>query len=1114
MYRIPGRAAVIAARPLTLTIASAVALTGLLAAPAPASLAASPPGTHATRPAPGRLPGSLARTGRTPASQAKAGQAAGAVTGVLRGFGAQPAGFCVTAAGAAGHAVAKAGPDGRYVLSGLRQGRYSLTAGGCAGPTGAPSLGTILSSRLGSVLVRAGRIDTAPAGTAISLGSGSLGDSSGRAISPQTARPEAGAKTGSISGLVTSAGKKLAGICAAAISLHTDQFRTTVTGKTGRYQIRQLTPGKFIVEFFGGLKRCPDSGNWLPQLYPNRTGASGGRFTTVPVSAGKDTKGINAAMKVGGQVAGTVRTQAGTPVAGACVIATGTAGKHQFAETTASSFASGRYVLHGIFPGKYKVLFSLGCGSKRNLNLAGQWWPKASTSAGATRLTITARQHFTGINASLPPGAIVTGTVRAKTATSRPLPGICVTAFGFGQSPFAPEVVTGKDGRFKLIGLSTGGYSFDFDPSCQSAHGLNFLSLQVNHHVTAGRTLTGFNVLLRPASGLKGVVTDTAGHRVPGVCVVVDDDNLDQAVTRPDGSYSLKGIPAGHHEVQFAGGCGSKGSLAPQFWDNQGNEQAATPVVFAAERFTRSIDAVMQPGGTVAGVVTDSAGHPLRGICAQAAVSNDDDDDVSGEFESEPQSNAAGHYRITNLSPGAYLVSVGCDEGPFATTWFPAAPDSTQASLISVPAGHATTVAPIRLKHAGTIAGTVTDSTGKPKSQVCVEAADFKTRTFIDTGSLDGFTGRKGTYRLTGLSPGRYLIQFVDCGDRTPLAEQWFGNKAAKSSGSPVTVRPGKKTTGINAALKVGGTVSGRVTTPSGQPAARICVEAVSLANFFGQEAVTNKSGSYTISGLASGHYAISFSPCGRTATDAAILPSVTVAVGKAIKGANVKLAPTGSITGTLRNSEGAKGNGDVCVFAVPAGSGSNVNAEIVAQATTATGGNGQYTIRGVIPGSYKVSFNDAACNFSEGPPAFTAQWFSGKFTQAAAEKVTVQAGKTTAGIDADLKPFGSITGSVRTAASAGVAGECVTAVPQDAGFDPATFQPAVTPEIAITSSTGGYSIASLAPGPYKIKFSAGCGASGHPTQWWDGAGSAAKATIINVVPATVIAGINATLQK
>src|SRR6185437_53667 len=121
--------------------------------------------------------------------------------------------------------------------------------------------------------------------------------------------------------------------------------------------------------------------------------------------------------------------------------------------------------------------------------------------------------------------------------------------------------------------------------------------------------------------------------------------------------------------------------------------------------------------------------------------------------------------------------------------------------------------------------------------------------------------------------------------------------------------------------------------------------------------------------------------------------------------------------------------------------------------------------------------------------PSFAPQWFKGRATRAAASLVAVAGGRITTLAPAALVPFGAITGTVTSQGGGPVSGECVTAVPFRTPPDP--FTGLLTPEIAITTSTGRYSLLGLPPGSYKIEFSVGCGDKGFATQWWRGASSA-----------------------
>ena len=86
------------------------------------------------------------------------------------------------------------------------------------------------------------------------------------------------------------------------------------------------------------------------------------------------------------------------------------------------------------------------------------------------------------------------------------------------------------------------------------------------------------------------------------------------------------------------------------------------------------------------------------------------------------------------------------------------------------------------------------------------------------------------------------------------------------------------------------------------------------------------------------------------------------------------------------------------------------------------------------------------------------------------------------------------------------LAGICVEAVPQQGGIGVPT---------AITGAVGGgYSLAGLQPGTYKIKFTDGCGANGFATRWYKNARTEFGGRFVHVSAASVTSGINQTLPR
>ena len=140
-------------------------------------------------------------------------------------------------------------------------------------------------------------------------------------------------------------------------------------------------------------------------------------------------------------------------------------------------------------------------------------------------------------------------------------------------------------------------------------------------------------------------------------------------------------------------------------------------------------------------------------------------------------------------------------------------------------------------------------------------------------------TGDGGSYQVTGLSAGKYLVYFGDpfCpsvgfGPRsfglffadTNLAPRWYNNQPTASTATEVTVKVATNTIGIDASLALDGGISGTVTDASHAPVAGECVTAVRVNPepdpLSGQTpgnaiAVTAGDGSYALVDLPPGHY-------------------------------------------------------------------------------------------------------------------------------------------------------------------------------------------------------------------------------------------------------------------
>ncbi len=1027
----------------------------------------------------------------------------GAIAGTVGGFdGQRVAGACVTAVGVGRSITTTAAPDGAFQLAGLPAGSYALEYRDCAAAgryLTTWSGGVSWQSAAARVQVVAGQVRRVPAMTlrpvnpVAAIAAEQASFQRRLAANNRVLSATAAAKAGEISGTVNGKGKPLSGICVQASEVSNGQFFDAKTSRNGAYTIRNVTPGRYNV-VFAPILFCPNRTNWLQQVYKDNNSLSvnfngGGKVLTV--TAGHKLTGIDGNLRLGGEISGTVTGKSGAKARGICVTAQAKFPhglNFGFGNQTA---ANGTYQFHAMFPGRYTLHFNIGCGS-RSENYAPVRHPTVTLRLG---------QHIT-VNQVLPTGASISGTVTLTTSSGQALKGICVGASNASGSS-GGYTNTNREGGYRVIGLIGGTFQLQFSPGCDNNG--NYTSVTVTAHTTAGQQTSNVNAVLQVGAEISGTIKNTGGNPLSGICIEIDgnDTAADYGGFDNNGSYVIDQLSAGTYQVGFTGGCGNTGSYAPNWYDNQPSDTTATPITLTtSETFTTNV--VMQPGATITGKVTNAHGNGLNGVCVNA-VPQFYAELGALAFESQAVTRH-GTYMLSNLAPGQYLINFSCPFGQqkYGSQWFPDAPDAATADVVSAPAGRTSGIN-TALQPEGSISGVVTGPGGQPLAGVCVAAVNTKGTLPALRGSaliaiagfgFPAFTGSDGSYRIGGLAAGRYQVSFSPCTGSLRYAEQWYRGKASAIAATDVTVRAGKTTSGINGHLVIGGTISGKVTA-AGKPARNICVIAAAGSAGPVGAAVTGKAGTYTISALASGKYTVEFSPCG-TQDLTTVVTNAQVTAPHVTKGVNAALQSGGSIAGTVTAGTSAGPPvSESCVEAYTPGSAEPAGFGY-------TGLDGSYQVTGLPAGTYQVYFGDQQCLF---PPAGLApQWYNDSATRAGATPVTVSVGTTKGSVDAALQPDGTITGTVSAGSPAtALSGACVTAFPVGPNGS--------LPVLAVTGPSG-YTLSDLLPGEYKVRFSAGCGTTGYATQWYAGAASRTKATVITITPAGTVTGISGTLSK
>jgi hypothetical protein len=787
-------------------------------------------------------------------------------------------------------------------------------------------------------------------------------------------------RAGEVSGTIFGSDhRRLKNACAVLTDSAGNEFGQAITNAKGQYTITGLDPGSYRLT---ALAACTGGANDYGQAwYPSA--ASVEKARSIRVRLGRRTSGINVVLPKLGTITGFVRLggKTGKALGGMCVSA--------FSPTSidvggfATSQRSGKYVMEGLPAGKYQVEANVGgCGNNGNYAPAQY--------ARAVRVSDT--KTTSGIDLYMQPGGSLTGTI-TDAATDKPLAGICV---GDDDGDFA---VSGKDGTYKIdqlpaertaVGFSGGcGNAGSYAPEYYDGHPVQEAANQVL--ITAGHVTSGINAAMLPGATLAGIVTGTSGRPVRGVCVaVVPASDLSfaeyfvggNAITAANGSYSDANLAPGQYALSFFAGCeGPSNAAALQWFRGQPTANTAGLVSATAGQTVTGIDAVVARGGTIAGTIT-AGGQPVDFSCV-TAISR-----ATGQPAGFQALTGDGQYAISGLAAGSYRVfGSDCGGGNFAAYAFP--------RPVPVRAGHDTNKISLVVPRGGVITGRVTiAATGRAVAGACVEANPVSAAAVaLEAGGL-AFTGAAGTYRITGLNTGRYQIQvFAGCSGGPQ-------NLVSVTLRQTVKVTQGKVTSGVDAALRAGGSISGQVTGPGAQAEPGTCVEFFQQPGGLQDVEVTDAHGKYTATGLAPGRYKVEFN-AGECSDGALGLGPqwyknvgssgratvITVKAGQTTGGINASLPADGTITGSVAGTGAAPLTG-VCVSAVPV-----AGAEPTVYAVS---GHGSYTLADLIPGRYRVEFQSGC-----GRSGLAAQWWDDAASSAAAKIVAVGAGATVSGVSA-----------------------------------------------------------------------------------------------------------------
>ena len=707
--------------------------------------------------------------------------------------------------------------------------------------------------------------------------------------------------------------------------------------------------------------------------------------------------------------------------------------------------------------GSYKVQFGYDS-IYSSARYATEWWDDQADVASAD-VVVVADGGSATVDAVVEPLRSISGTISWPTATASgcanveistagPSPVVVRQASACASTGSAEYVAYVEPGVYRMR-VTSGGYEPGWFGGATE-------DLAATIDVTTADA-SGIDASLRPAASIAGVVTDSSGAPLQGVYVYAWRAGYQySANTAENGSYRIAGLPAGDYTVQVQDW---SYTYVGEWFDDVADQASATAIELAAGEAVAGVDASLATAGSIAGVVTDSAGAPLESIYVYAVPG------YGGAYTA-----ADGSYRIAGLAAGSYQVRFN-GSSAYAGEWFDDVADQGSATGVVVAAGEVVSGVDASLVTAGSISGVVTDSAGAPLESIYVY------RTPNGQGT---YTAADGSYRFDGLGAGTFAIRFID------FAAVYLTESATVDS---VVVAAGEAVVGVDASLAAAAGISGTVTDDAGFPLGDVLVRLV--AGNFNGVVRTDESGNYRFVRSA-GTYELTFSKpgyggegWGEQSGASAGGDEIVIVDGVMQAGIDAKLGKVASIVGTVFDPSG----GPVNSFA----SGANTIVRVYDENGTVVGSAipgypepapGRYVVGLSGPGNYRIAFETTGTS-----PKFVTEYYPDVASLDASIPVTVLDGEWTT-VDATLDRYGWIEGTLTT---------------EDGGADPYGYVRAGGRSAWFQNGT--YRLDGLETGTYEVEFEP-LGQT-YSNEWYDNARTSVDATPVAVTMGAGTSGID-----
>ncbi len=432
------------------------------------------------------------------------------------------------------------------------------------------------------------------------------------------------------------------------------------------------------------------------------------------------------------------------------------------------------------------------------LNYIDQWFggidvPGNWNAEGAVAIDLVANPTRTYINFRLDVGCVITGTVSNSSGSN--LADVEIDAYDTDSGALYGYGYTGANGVYYIIGIPQGtyyvatyndsGYIDEWYNNVVYSGNLDATDATAVALVYGDTVATGINFSLALGRSIAGKVMDSNGLALSDVAVDAYDLSGNYAAsgyTGPDGSYSIRGLPAAQYRVRTDD---YESSWVDEWWCGgttrlavaQDPEGSAATIIDLRSVSVTGKDFHLNVGRQVGGHVYDSSGDPLEGVEIDIAY-------TGSAYETYALTDDTGAWWVEGLYPGTYLIHTLNDLG-YIDEWsdgqqFPGHLDGVGITPVDLTSSNASVQ--LYLDPGHTIAGFAGWALYTPgviysgSPPMVVEITDAAGTIYAGSwvGDDDG-SSDPSPYNTWALPSGTYYARIVRV-TLTGFAEQWYDN--------------------------------------------------------------------------------------------------------------------------------------------------------------------------------------------------------------------------------------------------------------------------------------------------------------------------------------------------